>query len=1104
MVLAGLVVGAVSAKAAEISFFTGGDILEGLDLDGNFAYAIDFGGDGGVQIRDAVFTDSSVAGVAVNRNGAPHDTFGKAYVSEYGDGTNDNALEQIVSTNSLVSSPLEVDLDVTTGVRYRLQIVVADKYSSGRFLDHNVDLCIEDQLAVDSFKVGAEFFETMVITHDFTALDNQLNLRFEDPGDSVGTNAITLEVLGASGSDDDRDKDGLLDDWERHYHGQLTQSGSDDPDGDGLDNTKEFELRTDPTKADTDGDSLTDAAEINDHQSDPLSVDGDGDGVPDKEEIETHGTAANRADSDGDGFKDGFEIVSGSDPSDADVKPDVAPAQIQVNIITGPDPSEGLDLQTDPGEEFVYAINFAPPGRDTVTVAGVDFITPELLPGVFVGATKANPRTKPEFGKSSDENNLEELIDDIYWEFPFHSMLVNLPNPQIGAEYHLQMMFAVQTPAFDNDPLNDVVIEGDKVVDKFNMNPPKGGMNDPSRQAWVISYQFVAQDPVINIEFNVDNVPRDNAYLVISALTLESMTGETADDLLTENFDADDGGFVEESSGNSPIPFEYNDTGTWSLEGDDSGPSTYTLTSPEISVPVAAAIRVTFDHRYSIEPEWDGLALQVAVNGGDFQVVPNDSFSQNGYTFSNLIGNHVLKGGDGFNGDSAGYGSGEFITSIADVEGVGAGGKIRFRFLGAFDEGARGPGIPNWEIDSVSVETLDDSDGDGMPDSYEDGNGLDKNVDDASGDGDGDTVSNLDEFLNGTNPQSKDTDGDGLEDNVETGTGAYLSAANTGTDPKLADSDEDGLIDGVETNTGTFVSATETGSDPNSSDTDGDAEKDGFEVAAGSDPNDPESTTSILEVNGGFTVEHVWTAGNPRINNAFDAEGILDDPGDAEAITVVSDFIHFHDNVNAPIYQNESKPYPLFDEDNGGAGPGNREDFAIRAIGQIRLNVGGLVTFACNSDDGFDLIIDDDSIGFAPNRTRNNNTFMKVELTVGLHDLTFIHWERAGGAGVSVYIYKGIGAAPTTLIEEDWQLVGAFVSEPFQSQIDSITLDAAGKVTLAWPSSPGETFAIETSANLQAQWEEVFDGHPSGGDTTTFEHTPAEGVGELYYRVRRE
>ncbi|MEC9326325.1 MAG: hypothetical protein VYC63_00290, partial [Verrucomicrobiota bacterium] len=287
----------------------------------------------------------------------------------------------------------------------------------------------------------------------------------------------------------------------------------------------------------------------------------------------------------------------------------------------------------------------------------------------------------------------------------------------------------------------------------------------------------------------------------IDTFTVEAISDPSI--LLSEDFVEDDGGFIELAEGNSPIPSLYNeDPGTWSMEGDDSGPATNYLTSPEVDVPITAGIAVRFTHRYSIEPEWDGTVLQYSIDGDEFQTVPIDAFSENGYTFTNLIGNHVITGGDGFNGDSEGYFAGDFITSTAKLGSIEAGSSLSIRFLGAWDCAARGPGIPNWEIDSVVIMILDDLDGDGMPDYYEDENDLDKTVDDSAEDPDSDGLKNIDEFIAGTNPQEADTDNDGLADNVETGTGNFVNASNTGTDPLDSDTDLDGLLDGVVTNTG--------------------------------------------------------------------------------------------------------------------------------------------------------------------------------------------------------------------------------------------------------------------------------------------------------------
>lgn len=58
-----------------------------------------------------------------------------------------------------------------------------------------------------------------------------------------------------------------------------------DTDNDGLTNTEEAQLGTNPTSADTDGDGLSDREEIRVYRTDPLDSDTDGDGYGDGEEV---------------------------------------------------------------------------------------------------------------------------------------------------------------------------------------------------------------------------------------------------------------------------------------------------------------------------------------------------------------------------------------------------------------------------------------------------------------------------------------------------------------------------------------------------------------------------------------------------------------------------------------------------------------------------------------------------------------------------------------------------------------------------------------------------------------------------------------------------
>ena len=89
----------------------------------------------------------------------------------------------------------------------------------------------------------------------------------------------------------------------------LRATRGDDVDGDGLDTAAEMAAGASPFRADTDGDGLSDFAEVTIHGTDPALADTDGDGLSDAEEIDSTFTNPLLADTDGDGLEDGSDPV---------------------------------------------------------------------------------------------------------------------------------------------------------------------------------------------------------------------------------------------------------------------------------------------------------------------------------------------------------------------------------------------------------------------------------------------------------------------------------------------------------------------------------------------------------------------------------------------------------------------------------------------------------------------------------------------------------------------------------------------------------------------------------------------------------------------------
>ncbi len=140
----------------------------------------------------------------------------------------------------------------------------------------------------------------------------------DDDNDGDGLTNGYEQKIGTDPNKADTDGDGLTD------YEEVTKTHTDplkaDSDGDGLSDGDEImKYHTDPLKTDTDGDGLTDAAEVTQYKTDPLKTDTDGDGLSDGDEVLKYKTDPLKTDTDGDGLSDSDEIMRyKTDPLKAD------------------------------------------------------------------------------------------------------------------------------------------------------------------------------------------------------------------------------------------------------------------------------------------------------------------------------------------------------------------------------------------------------------------------------------------------------------------------------------------------------------------------------------------------------------------------------------------------------------------------------------------------------------------------------------------------------------------------------------------------------------------------------------------------------------------
>lgn len=115
-------------------------------------------------------------------------------------------------------------------------------------------------------------------------------------------------ALGSDPDNPDTDNDGLSDGVEELV--LITDPLNPDTDDDGVTDGQELELGTDPLNIDSDDDLLYDGGEII-YETDPLNPDTDGDGLTDGDEVYFYETDPTEADTDGDGVNDYEEVFGG-------------------------------------------------------------------------------------------------------------------------------------------------------------------------------------------------------------------------------------------------------------------------------------------------------------------------------------------------------------------------------------------------------------------------------------------------------------------------------------------------------------------------------------------------------------------------------------------------------------------------------------------------------------------------------------------------------------------------------------------------------------------------------------------------------------------------
>jgi hypothetical protein len=617
--------------------------------------------------------------------------------------------------------------------------------------------------------------------------------------------------IGADEWARDKDSDGLPDEWEEAYFGDLSHGPDEDYESDGLTNIDEYLNGTDPTTQDSDGDGLGDGDEVNTYLTDPTERDTDGDGLTDGEEVNDYFTDPLDADTDDDGMPDGWEITNSFDPNDPTGDNGGGGDPDRDGLINGDEYFNGTDPH-DPDtdndglddDEEVHLYFTDPLDEDTdddwlLDGEEVDTYSTDPLEGDtdgdgFLDGMEIDAGTDP-----NDENDrppsIQERIDaaaggDViivprgrYFEnITFGGKNIVLQstdpeNPELVANTIIDGSGAGSVVTFAGSETRDCVLSGFTVTNGYAVEG--GGIYNPGASPTITHCVFTGNEAELRgggME-NYGGSPYVNrcTFRGNAATGWQAKGGGMANGAYTTatitncvfaaNWAQYGGGMSNEYSLASISSCTF-----WGNEVYYTGQGIANFDSPDLIVTNCIV--------------WDGMILG--------QVRPT-------VTYSDIRGGCACEGEGNIDADPL----------FVDPEN------------GDFHLLPRSPCIDAGAYIDGLIEDFD-----GHPRGYD-------GTDESRGDG-SDYDIGADEYMPGYVP---DRDGDELPDWAETGTGRYVDERDTGTDPDNHDTDADGLSDGDEV----YSYST----DPNVADSDDDGYLDGIEVAHGSDPLDAASVPKL-------------------------------------------------------------------------------------------------------------------------------------------------------------------------------------------------------------------------------------------------------------------